>query len=727
MNKPLPHIQTFDELLRWRAQTHPERRLYTFLANGEDEEGSITFGELDRRARAVAAQLQSQIEVGARALLLYPPGIEYIVGFFGCLYAGVVAVPAYPPDPARLSRTLPRLQTIAADAQASLILTITPILQMAQFLFAQAPDLAARQWLATDGLDETLADTWKPGTRGSDTLAFLQYTSGSTQTPKGVMLNHRNLLHNAAHAGDMMELTPESRLVSWLPPYHDMGLIGMILQPVYRGFPAVLMSPVDFLKAPLRWLRAVTQYQATVTGGPNFAYDLCVRKFNPDREPAPLDLSHLRVLFNGAEPIRPDTLENFSATFSPYGFRREAFYPCYGLAEGTLIASGVRVAEPPAMLAVNKTALAQGRVVLDEEGDRVIRLAGSGHSLSGQTLMIVDPDSQTVASPGQIGEIWVSGPSVAQGYWNRPQETAASFAACLADTGDGPFLRTGDLGFLHEGELYVTGRRKDLVIIHGQNHYPQDIEWTAERCHPALRPGCGAAFSVDVGGTERLVVVQEVNPLHDSEYEAVMQRMRQAVNESHELQLYGIVLIEPRAMLKTSSGKVQRFACRQAFLEGSLPMVAQSLLHIPDARDPESNGGSSFLQDLLQSVAPDQQRKVLLSFVRHQLAELLGLNPAQLNSALPLSTYGINSVQAVELSQRFEISLGRELPATLAYDYPTLDALCDYLLKIVLATPGQGLTDGTASAGGQPLTEIGNMSEKEAELALLRELEQFNA
>lgn len=733
------NFQTIGELLRWRAQAHPERLLFTFLENGETEDRKVTFRELDRQARIVAAQLHTRLEAGERALLLYPPGIDYIIGFMGCLYAGVIAVPAYPPDPARLGRTLPRLQAIAADAEASLILSIRPILQMAQFLFSQAPDLAGLPQLATDTLHDelanALADVWEPADNNIETIAFLQYTSGSTRTPKGVMLSHENLLHNAARTAEMMEITSESRIISWLPPYHDMGLIGMILQPIYRGCSCVLMSPVDFLKRPLRWLRAVSKYQGTITGGPNFAFDLCARKFDPAQESTPLDLSHLRVAFNGAEPIRPETIERFYETFSPYGFQREAFYPCYGLAEGTLIVSGVQVSDAPTVISLDKASLKQNRIAPATNAKKVVSLVGNGRSLCDQTIAIVDPETRIPVSSGQVGEIWVHGTSIAQGYWNRADETATTFAAFLADTQTGPFLRTGDLGFIQDNQLYVTGRHKDLIIVHGQNHYPQDIEITVESSHPALRPGCSAAFSVEAGQKERLVIVQEVNTAVDLDTEDIFHCIRQAVTEAHEVQAYGIVLIQPRTIFKTSSGKIQRFACRQAFLDGTLAVVAESVL---DIAKPDSEVPISFLQDMLQSVEPAQQRAVLITYLRHQIADLLGLGSTLLDPTLPLSTYGINSVQAVELSQRFEKNVGRDLPATLAYDYPTINALCDYMLYDVLALASHHTTDdaqtATASSDTAAATTetdwssgLADMTEEEATLALLQELKEFKS
>ncbi|MCA9970608.1 MAG: AMP-binding protein [Anaerolineales bacterium] len=723
----IQEFNTFGELLRWRADTHPDRPLFTYLTNGEIETQQVTFAALDQRARMVAAHLQAHLQPGDRALLLYAPGIDYVVGFFGCLYAGVIAVPAYPPDPARLGRTLPRLRAIAADSGAGLVLTTRPIQQMGRMLMSQAPELAAIPWVTTDTLDPALAASWQPPAESRDTIAFLQYTSGSTRTPKGVILTHGNLLHNAWRTVEMMGATPDSVMVSWLPPYHDMGLIGMLLQPVYNGHPSYLMAPVDFLKKPLRWLRAVSKYRATWTGGPNFAFDLCVRKFRPEDEPEPLDLSSLKVLFNGAEPIRPETLDRFAETFAPYGFRREALYPCYGLAEGTLMASGACVPELPATLQVDKNALGQDRVAPPESPETAVSLAGSGRSLVDQTLAIVDPDTRRSCPPDAIGEIWLKGPSVAHGYWQLPQETAETFHAYLADSGDGPFLRTGDLGFLRDGELYVTGRRKDMIIVHGQNHYPQDIELSVEQAHPALRPGCGAAFSVDAAGEERLVVVQEVYAADNLDAEAIFRQVRNAVSEAHDLQLHEVVLIRPRSIFKTSSGKIQRFACRDAFLNGGLEVVAQDSLETAAAA-PEA--ADSLLLDMLQAVDAAQRPALLISYLRRQLAAALDVNVGRLDPNLPLSNFGIGSVQAVEFSQQLETDTGHSLPATLAYDYPTIAAIADYLLQDVLQlvpkpqpveTPPPAASPRPAAA---PLPDLDTMSDEDAEAALLRELGQ---
>jgi acyl-CoA synthetase (AMP-forming)/AMP-acid ligase II len=413
------------------------------------------------------------------------------------------------------------------------------------------------------------------------TLAFLQYTSGSTAEPKGVMLSHGNLMHNLDMTYHAFGIGPDSRVVIWLPPYHDMGLIGGILQPLYAGTPVILMSPLDFLQRPLRWLQAIARYQAAVSGGPNFAYDLCVRKSTPEQRAA-LDLSHWQKAFNGAEPIRAGTLTRFATAFAGSGFRPEAFYPCYGLAEATLIVSGGGKAKTPAVTTVQAAALAENHVVpVAAEAEDSLTFVSCGPALGRQEIAIVHPVALSRCPAGQVGEIWLSGPSVAQGYWQRPQDTARTFLAYTADTGEGPFLRTGDLGFLQGGELFVTGRLKDLIIIDGLNHYPQDIEVTVEQSHPLLRPGCSAAFAVNSNGREGVVVVVEVaRPkqvamLQESSAagftpDEIVKSVRRAVAQQHDLRLSEVVLLKAGTVPKTSSGKIQRHACRAGFLSGAL-------------------------------------------------------------------------------------------------------------------------------------------------------------
>ena len=566
-------IKTIAEMLSYRAEFQPEKTAYTYLRHGETESGKLTYGELDRRARAVASQLRQKHPPGSRALLLYPPGLEFVVGIFGCWYAGIIAVPAYPP---RRNQNLSRLQAIVTNAQASVVLTTSTLVANLQNRIDNNYDLVILPWVATDNLSSPPDLGWEQPSLDSDSLALLQYTSGSTGTPKGVMVSHGNLWHNLDAIYRCFGHRPDSKGVIWLPPYHDMGLIGGVLQPLYGGFEVTLMSSVDFLQKPWRWLEAVSRYRATTSGGPDFAYQLCARKIT-ETQLASLDLSSWEVAFTGAEPVRAETIEHFATTFAPCGFRREAFYPCYGMAETTLIISGGSKNASPVLRSVKASSLARNQITESKPATEDSRtIVSCGQSLRDQMVIVVDPETKTECAEEQVGEIWVAGASVAQGYWQQPQETEQTFRAYLTDTDKGPFLRTGDLGFVSQNELYITGRIKDVIIIRGQNHYPTDIERTVENSHPALRPGCGAAFSVEVKGQERLVVVQEVERsyLRRLDTKAVVGEIRQAVAGQHGLEVYATVLVKTGSIPKTSSGKIRRYACRAGFEAGSLNVVA---------------------------------------------------------------------------------------------------------------------------------------------------------
>jgi len=581
---PLGRISSLVELLQYRTFQNPEKRLYTFLANGETEDGYLTYKELDLRARAVGAYLQSLNLQGERALLLYPAGLDYIVAFMGCLYAGVIAVPAYPP---RLNRNLLRLQNIAQDSKAQAILTTSSIISKFEPLIAQTPGLSEVQWLITDNINTAIASRWLEPSITEDTLAFLQYTSGSVGTPKGVMVSHGNVLNNEKMIQTAFELHENSVSVGWLPIYHDMGLMANVLQTIYSGSSYIFMSPVDFLQKPYRWLKAISDYKGTFCGGPNFAYELCINKITEEQKKT-LDLTSWKVAFNGAEPVRYETIEQFAAAFAPVGFSREAIYPCYGMAETTLMISGGAVSEPFVYTMFNAQDLEKNIVSIGDNHEKDRVLVGCGHTWLDHKLVITDPETLVRCSPDKVGEIWVSGPSIAQGYWNKPEITKNVFQAYLADSGEGPFLRTGDLGFIHDGELFVTGRLKDLIIIRGTNHYPQDIELTVEQCHKAIRPGCCAAFSIDIDGEERLGIVAEIERRYrprvnnnqtdidrrehgqNKIVEDIYTAIKKSVFESHELQIHEILLLKPGSIPKTSSGKIQRHACRNGLLDGTL-------------------------------------------------------------------------------------------------------------------------------------------------------------
>ncbi|HEU4834422.1 MAG TPA: amino acid adenylation domain-containing protein [Pyrinomonadaceae bacterium] len=652
------------ELLRWRATHQAEQMAYRFLLDSESQHLSLTYRELDQQARLIGACLQAQLAVGDRVLLLYPPGLDYIAAFWGCLYAGVVAVSAYPP---KRNRNLHRLQAIMADAAAAAALTTSAIRSRIPPGFS---DFGSARWFVHEELIQSGNDEWQPGIITGDTLAFLQYTSGSTSTPKGVMLTHRNLLHNEEAITKAFGQTKQSVIVGWLPLYHDMGLIGNVIQPLFVGAPCILMSPVSFLQRPSRWLWAISDYKATTSGGPNFAYELCARKITPE-ECEGLDLSSWRVAFNGAEPIRAETLEKFAATFEPYGFNRDAFYPCYGLAESTLLVAS-RFAERPAVVkGFQSKALEEGRASeVNEAGDAVRLIVGCGKTIPGQEIVVADPESMRRSTGEEIGEIWVGGPSVAAGYWNQPEETERTFRAYLADTAEGPFLRTGDLGFLRDGELFITGRVKDLIIIRGRNHYPQDIELTVEQSHPALRPGCGAAFSIEMAGEERLVIVQEVDH-HQSNLEEINQTIIETVSDNHEVQAHAVALIRPGTIPKTSSGKIRRRACREALVNGELDLLFEWRAKIQTALPASSSGPLTFDADGISD------------WLRQRLAERLAMTAEQVDVNHSIVSYGVDSLLAVELAHDIETHLGVVLPLADFLRSPSISQLTQTVLELL--------------------------------------------
>ncbi len=576
----MANYSTLVDLLRDRASSQPEQLAYTFLADGETESGSLTYGELDLRARAIAVRLQSLVTPGTRALAIYPyhAGLEFIAAFMGCLYAGVVPVTDYPPQQ---SKSLSQFQERVISSQATIVLTTEALLESIQSQLATNPELAPKlkdlPWIATDRVSLAAASDWQQPQLNRDSLAFLQYTSGSTGTPKGVMVTHGNVLNNSEVIYQSFQHSSDTRVLMWLPMFHDMGLIGGVMQPLYGGFPVVLMSPLSLIQKPFNWLQAISRYRINTSGGPNFAYDLLCQKATPERL-ANLDLSSWDVAFSGAEPVRVETLERFSQIFKPCGFRREAFYPCYGMGETTLFVSGGNKTDSPVIMYVDGNALEQDRVVpvtKEQKGARGV--VGCGRTWLGDRVVIVDPESLTRCPSDRVGEIWLTGASVGQGYWQQPEETERTFNAYLRDTNEGPFLRTGDLGFVQDGELFITGRIKEMMIFWGRNSYPQHIEYTVQNSHSALRPNCGAAFSVEVGGEERLVIAQEVERtyLRSLNVDEVVTAIYREVAQQHVVDVYAIVLLKTGSIPKTTSGKIQRRACRQRFLEKGLNVVGE--------------------------------------------------------------------------------------------------------------------------------------------------------
>lgn len=557
------------EVLWTRASQAPDALAFRFLLDGEDKSTCISYGELDRQARNIATTLQSLTSGRDRVLLLYGPGLEFIEAFFGCLYAGVVPVPTYPPRRIRsIDGWLP-LAKIAADCQARLILTGGSIAPMVVNGIRHVPSLVGVHCLATDNL-EAISSDWRLPAFDENDLALLQYTSGSTAEPKGVMVTHRAMMHNQRMIQVAFEHNERSRGVSWLPLYHDMGLIGSVLQMIFVGGSCVLMSSFVFLQRPFRWLRAISQYRADTSPAPNFAFDYCTQWVTTE-EMAGLDLSAWTVAAIGAEPIHAATLHRFGEKFAACGFRREALYPCYGLAEATLFVTGGEKGRGVYLANVDAGCQEKAQTQSGSSGPSGTReLVGCGHSWLGQETRIVDPESSIALPDDAVGEIWVRGPSVADGYWNRPEETGRVFRAHLS-TGEGPFLRTGDLGFLRDGELFVTGRLKDVIIFRGRNVYPQDIEQTVQSVHPDLRRGFGAVFQCDRQDLQRVVILQEVERGRKTlDFAEVVDEIRQAVIGHHELVPDDILLVDAGSIPMTTSGKVQRYQCRIDYERGAL-------------------------------------------------------------------------------------------------------------------------------------------------------------
>ena len=679
---------SFVHLLRQRALDQPERQIYRFLPEGESEGAALSYGELDLRARAIAAQLQSEGAPGDRVLLMYPAGLEYIAAFFGCLYAGMIAVPLYPPRP---NRTLHRIQSVVTDAEAKFALTTDTVLSRTD---VNEHRLHAMRWWATDKIADDQALEWQPPAVDAETLAYLQYTSGSTSLPKGVMVSHGNLLYNSADMDEGWRHSRESTIVSWLPHFHDMGLIYGILQPLYKDFQSILMPPVAFLQQPARWLQTITRYRGTHSAAPNFAYELCIRKVE-STERASLDLSSWVVAVNGAEPVRRETIDRFSETFAPCGFRSRAFCPGYGLAEATLKVVATTQTDLPVFCSVEADSLAQHRVVEALPAHGVTQtFVGCGRATLETEVVIVHPESLEQSAAGEVGEIWVSGPSVARGYWKRPAETARDFRACLPDTNK-TYLRTGDLGFTKDGELFVTGRLKDLIIVRGRNHYPQDIELTAEQSHPALRSGCGAAFSVDEAGAESLVVVQEIErTVKNPDFGEICGAIRQALASEHELHAYGVVLIKSGSLPKTSSGKVQRRASRAGFLAGTLDTIAVSRIADSEVSPPEHR----LDRESLLAMEPSARQSVLTEYLLQQLAHRLSVKTSDLNSRHPLGTLGLDSLMALELRNNVETDLQVSVSPSRLLGDGSVEELSAGLLE-QLATQGSARCDYYASAG----------------------------
>ncbi|MBL1208761.1 hybrid fatty acyl-AMP ligase/type I polyketide synthase [Geminocystis sp. GBBB08] len=702
----------FVNLLQERALSQPDKVIFTFLGDGEAQTESLTYQQLDNQAKAIAHNL-SKVATnllgnkgeGERALLLYQPGLEFITAFLGCLYAGIIATPAYPP---RQNRSFTRLETIIKDAGAVFALTTESLKQKIEQKLTKNSNITC---IPTDNIPLELEHHWQQSPYiQEDNLAFLQYTSGSTGTPKGVMVSHGNLIHNSHLISSCFENDNTSIGCSWLPPYHDMGLIGGILQPIYSAITTIMIPPVSFLQRPIRWLRAISKYRITTTGGPNFAYEMCVNSVT-EKQKADLDLSSWNLAFSGAEPVRAETIAKFSQYFADCGFKREAFYPCYGMAETTLIVSGAEKNHPPVIKTLSAEALTKNTITVVEENSPDSQvLVSSGKIAQDLQCLIVNPDSLEECLENEVGEIWVKGASVTQGYWQREEATKNTFQAYTKE-GKGTFLRTGDLGFLSEGELFVTGRLKDLIIIRGRNHYPQDIEESVASCHRGINSESGAAFAIDVNDEEQLVVIFEIKRTFLTKInqdaslkQEIFAKIRQIIAENHELQVYSIVLLKTGSIPKTSSGKIARYACRQGFLDNTLQVVAHWDINHQLSPEETKRLGDEEMTEIgngeirrkedneirregneekinYQFSSFNSQRLTIQNWLKENIAQRIGVKPQQIDIYQPFINYGLDSVQVVRLTAELEDWLDSRLSPTLAYDYPNIAQLSEYLAE----------------------------------------------
>ncbi len=681
--KLIPFLTLADSLRHW-SETFPDRLAYGFT-DLESEETKLTFAQFRQRVESVAARLVELRMTGERALLLYPPGMDFLIGYYACLTAGVVAVPAYPP---RRNRNMARIQAISDDAQAKIALTITDVTERSDTLLDEAPRLRNLIWLATDKV-EPGAPFKAPKVSPRD-LAMLQYTSGSTGTPKGVMLSQGNIANNCLLISDAFEMAEEDVGISWLPTYHDMGLIGGALTAMFSGRPSILMSPMAFLQKPIRWLQGISRYGVTISGGPNFAYDLCVQKITDDQLEG-IDLSHWRLAFNGAEPVRAQTLDKFTERFGQVGFRATAHYPCYGMAETTLLVTGSYAGKVPVVRSFHGKSLDMRRVLpLEPNAEGARSLVGCGRVLPQEKLAIVDADTHEKLSEDRVGEIWVSSGSVAQGYWQNPQATEQTFHAHISNTNEGPYLRTGDLGFLRDGQLYVTGRLKDIIIVRGVNRYPQDIEMTVERASPRIQAGEVGAFAVDIAGRERLIIVAEVERTRRDDWSETIDSIRRDVTAEHELPPDAVVLVRFGSIPKTSSGKIQRSACRDEFVAGKLNIVAEWRSWEQSEHAPSSGSGrgrastaplpsTEGLPEVNSAVAEEVIQHVRA--VAKERAKNLHLDSSIVNDL------GLDSLERLQIASSLEETYGGRFPEDVLAEMETVRQVATAIEKYMGVEP----------------------------------------
>lgn len=663
-----------------RATDKGDATVMSFLGDSGNEEGTLSFAGLDESATKIAAGLVEKGLAGRNLMLLYTPGLDYVRAFFGCLYAGCVPVPAYPPMGAR---DIERLKRVVQDCDAGAILSSSMLLPMIEAWVANPSNGINIPCIATDAMMANVdASGFTLYDSSPDDIAFLQYTSGSTGHPKGVMVSHGNLLANFkqimsvfAEGKSVEEMSSDLKAVIWLPPFHDMGLIGGILTPLFIAAKVTLMSPLTFLKNPFIWLKTISDMGANISGGPNFSYQYCVRKVK-EEQLAELDLSTWQVAFNGAEPIQVDSLNSFADKFGQCGFDKGAFLPCYGLAEATLYVAGSPASRGAKVLDADLDHLAKGKlkVAKPEDAADSAPLVSSGVLALETDVKIVDPKSERACADGEVGEIWISGPAVASGYWNKPSYSDSVFRATIKDDASGKtYMRSGDLGLMWEDELYVTGRIKELIIVAGRNHYPQDIEFSLQSSNPTYRKGCGAAFSITENGKEELVIMQEVSNSApgQTDFQQLAISGSKAIASRHGIAAKSIVFIAPGNLPKTSSGKIQRTEAKKMYQHGGFtPLFAwESAANVPvkTARAPKAE----------KQEFTDWQTE-LYAEMQNWVGDKLNLEPHHIDLDVTFSELGVDSIEAIDLVDQLQDKINRTIPATELLRYPTVRALIDH-------------------------------------------------
>ncbi|HEV2960501.1 MAG TPA: AMP-binding protein, partial [Candidatus Angelobacter sp.] len=636
------------ELLRNRAEAEPSARAYVWLIDGEREGAALSRAALEERARTIGTKLHCLTPKAESALLIFPPGLQFIEALFGCWYAGIIAIPACAP---RSNHDLIRIEGMLRDSGCTIALTLRDIVPSVQkTILAINPKI---EILAIEEIEERETKYGIDPQPQCREIAYLQYTSGSTASPKGVIVTHLNVLENLKYIESQGKFAEASLSVNWLPHFHDMGLIYGILQPLFTGFPAFSFAPSAFIHKPLRWLSAISRYRGTHCGGPNFAYDLCVERVARE-ECASLDLSCWQVAFNGAEPIRSETLKRFTDYFSVAGFRSRAFYPVYGLAEATLKVTSGASGVGPRYCSVDSTEIGKHKVrVVDPESASASTIVGCGRWHAPHEVAIVNPETKEMCPADEVGEIWVSGPSVAAGYWRNEAATQHTFGS-FSCSGQGPFLRTGDLGFVYGHELFITGRLKDCIVVRGRNHYPQDIEESVEDSHPALRRNGSAAFCLERDGHERVVVVSQVKRQFKGDLDEIIENIRRVIAENHELQAYAIVLVKTGGLPRTSSGKIQRHLYKALFLENKLPVLRQSIL---DPSSETESEGARVQRESLLAMDIGNRRAALRAYITHAVARVLRRPLDHISANCALASLGLDSLMLAELKHTIEQEL----------------------------------------------------------------------